>query len=126
MPRVLTTRKVLIVEDNQQMSRLLSEMLEVFDVESLCAASGGAALKMLEEQQFGLVITDLRMPEMSGVELLRAVKEKHPEVPVVVISGFATKKAESEIVAADADGFLQKPFRMEDIGRLLNRILPVG
>lgn len=117
------SKKVLIVEDNPLMSKLLAEMLEVFDIESLRAIDGESALQMLLEQPFSLMITDLRMPKMNGVELLKTVKEKYPQLPVVVVTGFATEPAENDILAASADGFLHKPFRMDDIARILQRLV---
>jgi YesN/AraC family two-component response regulator len=68
-----------------------------------------------------MVITVLRMPKMTGTELIAALKEQYPELPVVLISGFALGDAEDQAAAGRADGFLAKPFRMEDIKRVLER-----
>ena len=81
--------KVLIVDDNPNMSSLLAEMLEVFDCESVRAGDGPEAIEKIDTDDFDLVITDMRMPKMSGLDLLKTIKEKKPEMPVVVISGYA-------------------------------------
>ncbi len=114
-------RRVLIVDDNPNMSNLLSDMLEVFDFSSQRAADGEEALSLLNREDFSLLITDLRMPRMTGLELLKAVKDKYPKLPVVVITGYSTEATEQELVSAKADGFLNKPFRMNDIESVLRK-----
>ena len=115
-------RKILVVEDNPNMSSLLADMLEVFAVESVRATDGQDALRKVEEENVGLVITDMRMPRMSGTELLSALKESHPDLPVVLISGFALGDEGDQAAAERADGFLAKPFRMSDIKDILERL----
>ncbi len=115
-------RKILVVEDNPNMSSLLADMLEVFAIESVRATDGQDALRKVEEENVGLVITDMRMPKMSGTELLSALKDSHPDLPVVLISGFALGDEEDQAAAARADGFLAKPFRMRDIKEVLERL----
>lgn len=114
-------RRILIVDDNPNMSNLLSDMLEVFEFSSQRAADGEEALSLLNQQDFSLIITDLRMPKMGGLELLRKVKDKYPNLPVVVISGYSTEATEHELRSAKADGFLNKPFRMNDIESVLKK-----
>jgi len=113
--------RILIVDDNPNMSNLLSDMLEVFEFDSARAADGEEALSLLNQENFSLIITDLRMPKMGGLELLRSVKEKFPNLPVVVISGYSTESTEKELLSAKADSFLSKPFRMNDIELILKK-----
>lgn len=115
--------KILIVDDNPNMSALLSEMLEVFDYESVRAADGDQALGELENGEFSMVITDMRMPKMTGMELLKLVKERYPKVRVVLISGYTGGQIESEAESLKADGFLGKPLMMSDIEKMLNDLL---
>ncbi|MGE5693077.1 MAG: response regulator [Candidatus Zixiibacteriota bacterium] len=114
-------RRVLIVDDNPNMSNLLSDMLEVFDFASQRADDGEEALSLLHEEDFSLLITDLRMPKMTGLDLLKAVKDKFPKLPVVVITGYSTEATEQQLLDAKADGFLNKPFRMNDIESVLRK-----
>jgi DNA-binding NtrC family response regulator len=115
-------RKILVVEDNPNMSSLLSDMLEVFSVGSVRATDGQDALEKLAAESIGMVITDLRMPRMSGTELLAAIKDKNPNLPVVLISGFSIEASGDQDVIKRADGFLHKPFKMTDIKELLDRL----
>ena len=113
--------QVLIVDDNPNMSALLSDMLDVFNFKSRRAMGGSQALEMLASDKFSMVITDLRMPEMSGAQLLRSIKGKYPELPVVVISGYNLADEEDTLMSDLADAFINKPFRMDDIEKMLQR-----
>jgi len=116
-------KAILIVDDNPNMSTLLAEMLEVFDYESVRASDGNQALEELEKASFSMVITDMRMPNMTGLELLEKVKEKYPKLPVVLISGYSVDSETSNGDGLKPDGFLAKPFLMSDIEQLLNSLL---
>jgi two-component system NtrC family response regulator len=117
----MAKQQILIVDDNPNMSSLLSEMLEIFDFSSKRAGNGQEALEILDKESFSMVITDLRMPEMSGSELLRNIKEKYPDLPVVVISGYSLAEEEDTLMADMADGFINKPFKMVHIEKVLQR-----
>jgi CheY-like chemotaxis protein len=116
-------KSILIVEDNPNMSSLLEEMLEVFDYKSVRAESGQEALKKMETEDFAMVITDLKMPNMTGLELLKNIKNKDPKIPVVLISGYSIKEIGGGPDTPKPDGFLSKPFLMSDIEKLLNSLL---
>jgi len=116
-------KRILIVDDNPNMSSLLSEMLEVFDYESVRASDGAQALNELEDGGFSMVITDMRMPNMSGMELIQEVKSLYPKLPVVLISGYSVAEMNSQTEPVKPDGFLGKPLMMSDIEKLLNTLL---
>jgi two-component system response regulator FlrC len=116
-------KKILIVDDNPNMSSLLVEMLEVFQYNAVRATDGQDALDKLDKDNVAMVITDMRMPKMSGMELLKAIKEKQPNLPVVVISGYSVDEEDSDLLRKKADGFLNKPFMMADIEKLLSSLL---
>jgi DNA-binding NtrC family response regulator len=116
-------KRVLIVDDNPNMSSLLAEMLEVFDCASDLANDGHQALSKLAEGDFSMLITDMRMPNMTGLELLKEVKSRYPKLPVVLISGYSGGQIESQPEMAEADGFLGKPLMMSDIEKLVRDLL---
>ncbi len=115
--------KILIVDDNPNMSNLLSEMLEVFDYESTTASDGLQALEELEAAKYTMVITDMKMPKMGGLELLQRVKEEYPKIKVVIISGYSSGEVETQAQALKADGFIGKPLMMADIEKVLSDLL---
>ncbi len=116
-------KSILIVDDNPNMSALLCEMLEIFEYESELAEDGLIALEKLEKKNFSLVITDMKMPNMTGLELLEEVKQKYPKMPVVLISGYSVDSMSKENSECKPDGFLSKPFMMTDVEKLLESLL---
>jgi DNA-binding NtrC family response regulator len=114
--------RAMIVDDNIRMAEVLAEMLEVFNLETITVQDGETALRSLNEEPISLVITDLRMPKMTGVELLRSIKAQNPDVSVVVISGYNLEPEDDQYVKEIAQGFLKKPFKMEQIQELLSNI----
>ena len=87
------TKPVLIVDDNPNMSSLLVEMLEALDYKAVVANDGNEALQKIAEQDFSLVITDFRMPNMTGIELLEKIKAHRADLPVAIISGYSISPA---------------------------------
>jgi DNA-binding NtrC family response regulator len=118
-------RKILIVDDNENMAALLSEILEVFDFDSINVENGELALESLKNEDFDMVITDLKMPGMSGEELFGAVKKEYPNMPVVVITGYSVSSPETQQILTNADGFLHKPFKVTDVEGLLKEVLKI-
>jgi len=117
----MSKQQILIVDDNPNMSSLLAEMLEIFEFNSKRAGNGQEALDILNKDNFSMVITDLRMPEMSGSELLKNIKKKYPDLPVLVISGYNLAEEEDTLMATLADGFINMPFKMVDIESILQK-----
>ncbi|HBZ01861.1 MAG TPA: hypothetical protein DEO84_11135, partial [candidate division Zixibacteria bacterium] len=110
----MLTKKILIVDDNPNMSVLLSDILEIFDFEGLHAADGDEALDKLRRDKYDMVFTDLRMPKMDGLDLLKAIKSEHPGMPVVVVTGYSVAETRDEVLSEKADGFLSKPYKVND------------
>jgi len=118
-----TSKKILIVDDNPNMSVLLSDILEIFEYEGTQAEDGEEALNKLKENNYAMVFTDLRMPKMDGIDLLKAIKNQHPELPVVVITGYSLGETQNLLLTERADGFLNKPFKVNEIKDLLEKLL---
>ncbi|KPL04211.1 MAG: hypothetical protein AMJ90_01675 [candidate division Zixibacteria bacterium SM23_73_2] len=116
-------RSILIVEDNTHMANLLSDILDIFEFKSIQAKDGEEALRFLQSENFDMVITDIKMPNLNGVELLKSIKENTPNLPVVVITAYEKPTTQKEIYDARADGFLAKPFTVRQIEELLEKVL---
>ena len=119
----MSTRKVLIVDDNPNMSVLLSDILEIFEYKGYHADDGTEALERLRKETYDLVFTDLRMPRMDGYDLLQAIKTEHPKIPVVVVTGYSIEESQDHMLSQKADGFLHKPFKVNEIEAILNKLL---
>jgi DNA-binding NtrC family response regulator len=117
--------RILIAEDNEDMRDLLQEVLEDAGYETLVAANGRQALARMEKESeiIDLVITDVRMPEMTGEELLAKARESRAEAPVIVITAFGSVEQAVEMVKAGAYQYLTKPFDNREILRLVEEAL---
>lgn len=110
-PRV----KILIVDDEPVVRQAFSRILSGERCTVVTAENGAAALQCLEHEAFDLVLLDLRMPGMDGLTLLRLLKQRWPEVEVVVVTGFAALESVKESVALGAFDYLAKPVGPEEI-----------
>ncbi len=102
--------RVLVVDDEPDMLVNIARILRRGPYQCLMASNGREALAALDRERPSLVLTDLRMPDMNGLALLRAVKDRSPATPVVVFTAYATDATAREALAAGASGFLAKPF----------------
>lgn len=102
------SRKILIVDDESEMRVALETTLKREDYQLVCAEDGKQALDQFEDQAFDLVLTDVRMPRLSGLELLRAVKERSPKTPVVMMTAYGTIDNAVEAMKEGAFDYLIK------------------
>jgi two-component system response regulator PilR (NtrC family) len=114
---------LLIVDDEQGMRQLLKIVFERAGHSVRAAENGRRALELLRAEPAELVISDVKMPDMGGIELLRAARELMPEVAVVMMTAFATVETAREAFKLGADDFIQKPFDIEEMKILVSKIL---
>ncbi len=107
--------KLLIVDDEQSYRQLLTLVFEGDGHEIRTAMNGREALEMLQIEPAEVIITDVRMPDMNGIELLRHVREFLPDVGFVLMTAFATVDTAREAFKLGADDFIQKPFDVEEL-----------
>jgi len=115
--------RILVVDDEETMLQSLSKLLTLMGFETETADSGEKALDVLRQQTVDVVITDINMPGMSGMELLKRVKKKDPHLPVIIITGFGIDQARELAEKHNADGFLPKPFKMNDMKLMIDKVL---
>jgi DNA-binding response OmpR family regulator len=116
-------RSVLIVDDEKNILLTLSQSLEVLQLETDTATTGEEALTKLKEKDFGLILLDLRMPGIDGMEVLRQVREIRPDIRIIMISAYGTIELAVEAMKLGAVDFIQKPFSPEEIRGLVSRVL---
>jgi len=96
----------------------------MMDYGVMSAKDGAVAWEMVSESQpgeYNLIITDINMPKMGGIELFRKVKEKFPDMPIILMTGYGIEKVKQDV--EKADGFLAKPFELDDLNQLVEKIL---
>lgn len=125
MPKLTqaTKARVLLVDDDENIRSVISDMLDLLGHQVMAASCGEDALKLFQKNDFDLVITDLGMPGISGWDVTRACKEIKPRVPVIMISGWGNQIDEDMIAQSRLDGVLAKPFEMNKIKAMLNKVL---
>ncbi|MFQ5427390.1 MAG: sigma-54-dependent transcriptional regulator [Thermodesulfobacteriota bacterium] len=114
---------ILVVDDDLGMMTALNEALCRKGYRVSTAASGREALEMFHDMRYRLVISDMKMPGMDGVELMRGVKKIEPTTPVLLITAFGTVKKAVEAVKEGAVDFIQKPFDLEVLEGLVDQTL---
>ena len=111
----MSVEKILVVDDEVLMRNFLIEALKRKGLEAMAAENGSKALALLNEQSFDLVITDMKMPGMTGMDVLKAVKEISPRTLVIVITAFGTIENAVEAMQKGAFHYLIKPFSLESL-----------
>lgn len=111
----MTKKRMMVIDDDQVIRKGLKRILEQAGYEVEDFASGHLAIEELQLQSFDLVITDLKMPGMSGLDVLKAINVLQPEVPIVLITGYATVETAVEAMKHGAVDFIPKPFTPKDL-----------
>jgi two-component system response regulator AtoC len=116
-------QRVLIVDDDRPMRRTLQLVIERMGLASVAVSSAAEARQQLAAGRFDLVLTDLRMPHASGLDLLRDVRAQQPSVPVVLITAFGTLQTAIEAMRHGAADYVLKPFDNDSLERTVDRVL---
>jgi putative nucleotidyltransferase with HDIG domain len=115
---------VMLVDDDQMTRETLRDVLRSLGISRVHETGDGEeALKVMEEQDIDVVLTDIHMPRMDGLSLLHQAKRRWPTVPVVLLTGFPTIENAIQAMKQGASDFIVKPFRMEQMQLLLQRAL---
>lgn len=114
--------RILVVDDEENMLQMLKTFFTEKEYSCLTAKNGVEALKILEKEQIDIVITDMKMPEMDGLDLLKNIKEKHKNISAVIMTGFSEEYTTTEALNLGADGYITKPFRNKELLLILKRI----
>jgi CheY-like chemotaxis protein len=111
--------RILVVDDEEDVREGVKRFLMYEGYEVTTAESGAVALERAGAQAFDVVLTDLRMPGMSGLETLIALKRLRPELPVIVVTGYASAETVSACKREGAFDYVTKPFELPDMLRLI-------
>ena len=118
-------KKILIVDDEDDLtwslSRKLSRDESCFDV--YCANSGKSAIDLLDKTGIDLLVTDLRMPGINGLELLNVIKANHPNVRVIVMTAFGSMEIKQAIKRLGEVAYIEKPFEIKELRKMILDLL---
>ena len=112
-------RKILVIEDDLSIAGSLKKELEAEAYEVALATQGEEGLELAKHQFFDVVVTDLKMPGLSGSDLVRQLRCAQPNLPVIVMTAFGTRETVVEANQIGVHGFLPKPFEMSELLELV-------
>jgi DNA-binding response OmpR family regulator len=115
--------KILIVDDEKNIRMTISQALTDMDVETDTAINGEEALAKLKDKDFGLVLLDLRMPGMDGMEVLAKLRKERPDIRIVIITAHGTIDSAVDAMRLGAVDFIQKPFSPKEIRNMVSKII---
>ena len=116
-------KRILVVDDEENLRRVTQLKLQQAGYEALTASDASQALDVLSKHPQDLVLTDLKMPGMSGIDLLRKVKEEYPEVIVVVVTAYGTIESAVEAMRLGAYDYIIKPVNSDALKLIVSRAL---
>ena len=106
----MNTKRILVVDDEEIVRTSCSRTLAPAGFDVRLARNGVEGMNMLKEEAFDLVLTDLKMPDMDGIEVLRKIKESWPAVEVIIITGYQTVDTAVKAIKLGAFDYIEKPF----------------
>jgi DNA-binding NtrC family response regulator len=115
--------KLLIVDDEDSYRHVLTMIFQSEGHTVSTAANGSLALEQLKKESFDIIISDVRMPDMDGIQLLKAARELYPDIGIILMTAFGTLDTAREAFKLGADDFLQKPFNNEELKIIVKRTI---
>lgn len=118
--------RLLVVDDEEALRQFLAELFGHEGYEVSTCGNAREALQRLDQKSFDLLVSDIKMPEMDGLELLRRVRVAHPEMPVVMMTGHGTVENAIQALNLGAFNFIRKPFAIDEILKVVQKGLEVS
>ncbi|MDI6752483.1 MAG: response regulator [bacterium] len=115
-------KKILIADDDLSIRTALSEGLGEEGYEIIAVGSGSEALKIARERELDLLVLDIKMPDMHGIDVLKKLRTKNKTLPVIILTAFPTMEKDMEIQLGNISAFISKPFDLEDVKAQVKKI----
>lgn len=113
----------LVVDDEAEVGRVVADLLSNLGFNAESDTSGKSALQKLRERKYTFLITDMNMPELNGIELIRIVKRETPQINVIAMTGYDKDYAYMDVINVGANDFIIKPFKIDELEAKIKRIL---
>ena len=118
--------KLLLIDDEVELVTTLVERLEIRGIEAQAATNGRDALDLVRKEHFDVVVADLKMPIMSGIEVMDSLQREYPSIKVVLITGHGSSDEPGQSIVDRADGLLLKPFSIDSLIEKVHEVLASG
>ncbi|MFH1480465.1 MAG: response regulator, partial [Pseudomonadota bacterium] len=119
----MNKESILIVDDEPEIRNMLADMVQSFDFDCQTVENGIHALDLIRNNHFHIIISDISMPEMDGIELMNRAREYLPDMPFLIITGYSGDYSYERVVGSGANDFIRKPFTQNELKAKLSRIL---
>ena len=119
----LDKERILVVDDEEAVREMVSKIIHLIGHEAVTAGSGKEALEILKNEPFSILITDIRMPEIDGFELMKAVRNQFPDTYIICMTGHGGSYTYTDVVGEGAKDYITKPFTIDEMRAKLNRVI---
>ena len=116
-------KRILVIEDDEEMRSLLKDFIEEEGFQADTIDNGSEAFRILAKESFDLIVTDIRMPGLSGLDVLPGIKKLQPEAPVLVITAFGSGEVCRKALERGATAYLEKPIHLINLRALIHEML---
>jgi len=115
--------RILVIEDDEEMRSLLEDFIEGegYGVESV--EDGSEGFRKLAKENFDLIVTDIRMPGLNGLDILPGLKQIQPSIPIIVITAFGSEEVQRRALERGADAYLEKPLQLDQLRTLIQEMV---
>jgi two-component system cell cycle response regulator len=115
--------KILLVDDDQSILEILADLMAIFGHDYVTAQNGVEAIEKLKHNFFDIVLTDMIMPDIDGMKLLKHIKRNYPNIKVMVVTGYERAFTYTDVIRAGASDFISKPFNTDELEAKINRLV---
>ena len=115
--------RILVVDDEEAIREMVSKIISLLGHEAVTAGNGKQALEILKNQPFGIMITDIKMPEMDGFELTKVVRDQFPNTHIICMTAHGGTYTYTDVVGVGAADYITKPFTLDEMRAKLNRVI---
>lgn len=115
--------KILVIDDDPSIRNMLAIVLKKTGYDVTCTESGKTSLEKLKKESFDLIISDIKMPDINGIELLKKIKSITPEIPVIMITAYASANDAVEAMKLGAEDYVTKPFNLDELKIIIDRAI---
>ncbi|HOO45376.1 MAG TPA: response regulator [Deltaproteobacteria bacterium] len=115
-------KNILVVDDSDDLTHVIAEFLSIHGYHVFTANDGCDALERMEKKDVDAVVSDIHMPRMDGFTLMTEIKNRYPETPIILITGFSVSEAKKMAFEKGADAFVAKPFHLKELKNVIDSI----